>query len=81
MSALYNVHAKKKATNLTINSDLLTKAKKLHINISSSLEQTLIQIIKEKESQNWEAQNKSSIEKYNERVTDHGSFGDEMRNF
>ena len=81
MTALYNAHAKKKATNLSINSDLLKKAKELHINISNSLEKTLIQLIKEKEIKNWEAENKTSINSYNERVTKHGSFGDEMRNF
>jgi len=81
MIALFNPHAKKKATNLSINSDLLKKAKELHINISNSLEKTLIQLIKEKEIKNWEKQNKTSINSYNDRVTKHGSFGDEMRSF
>jgi len=53
MTALYNPHAKKKATNLSINSDLLKKAKELHINISNSLEKTLIELIKEQEAKKW----------------------------
>lgn len=81
MTALYDSNAKKKATNLSINSDLLKKAKELHINISNSLEKTLIELIKEKEMQNWEAQNKTSIKSYNERVSKHGTFSDDIRSF
>jgi antitoxin CcdA len=81
MTALYNPHAKKKATNLSINSDLLKKAKELHINISNSLEKTLIELIKEKEMKNWESQNKTSIDSYNERVSKDGAFSDEIRSF
>jgi len=81
MIALYDSHAKKKATNLSINSDLLKKAKELKINISNSLEKTLIELIKKQEIKNWETQNKTSITSYNERVSKNGTFGDEMRSF
>lgn len=81
MTALYDSHAKKKATNLSINSDLLKKAKELHINISNSLEKTLIELIKEQEMKNWEAKNKTSINSYNKRVAKNGTFSDEIRSF
>ena len=81
MTSLYDSHAKKKATNLSINSDLLKKAKELHINISNSLEKTLINLIKEAEMKNWENENKSSINSYNERVSKHGTFSDAVRSF
>lgn len=81
MTTFFNPHAKKKATNLSINSDLLQKAKELHINISNSLEKTLIELIKEQEMKNWEAQNKNSINSYNERVANSGTFSDGMRSF
>ena len=81
MTAFYDTHAKKKATNLSINSDLLKKAKELHINISNSLEKTLIQLIKEKEIKNWEKENKISINSYNERITKNGTFSDTIRSF
>ena len=81
MTALYNSKAKKKATNLSINSDLLKKAKELKINISNTLEKTLVEIIKKQEIINWQKENKTSIDSYNNRVLDGGSFGDEMRNF
>lgn len=81
MTMLYNLEAKKKATNLSINSDLLKKAKELNINISNSLEKTLIELIKEQEIKNWEIKNKISIDSYNKRVAKNGLFGDEMRSF
>jgi len=81
MAMLYNLEAKKKATNLSINSDLLKKAKELNINISNSLEKTLIELIKEQEIKNWETKNKISIDSYNKRVAKNGLFGDEMRSF
>lgn len=81
MTTFFNPHAKKKATNLSINSDLLKKAKELHINISNSLEKTLIELIKEQEMKNWEAKNKTSINSYNERVAKNGTFSDDIRSF
>jgi len=81
MTALYDYQAKKKATNLSINSDLLKKAKELKINISNSLEKTLVELIKKQEIKNWEKENKSSIDSYNQRVSKNGAFSDEMRTF
>ena len=81
MTALYDPDAKKKATNLSINSDLLQKAKELKINISSCLEKTLAQLVREKEIQNWEEQNKKSLDSYNDRITKNGLFSDDVRSF
>ena len=53
MTATYNKSAKKKATNISINSDLLEKAKKYKINISANVEKTLEEIIRQYEIQNW----------------------------
>ena len=41
MQALYDFDAPKKATNLSLNSDLLKKTKALNINLSATLEQAL----------------------------------------
>jgi antitoxin CcdA len=81
MTALYDSNAKKKATNLSINSDLLKKAKELKINISNLLEKTLVELVKKQEMKNWELQNKTSIDSYNERVSKFGTFSDDMRSF
>ena len=68
MTAIYNKNAKKKATNISINSDLLEKAKQYKINISANVEKTLEALIYEYEKANWEEQNRVAIEDYNKRV-------------
>lgn len=81
MTMIYDKTARKKATSLTINSDLLQKAKDLGINISSCLEQTLEQKVKEQKAKNWQDKNKEAIEHYNIRVEKYGVFSSEMRSF
>ena len=81
MTAIYNRDAKKKATNVSINSDLLEKAKKYRINISANVEKTLEKIVREYEIQNWEKENKEAINSYNQRISENGSFSDGLRSF
>ncbi|MGE4444951.1 MAG: type II toxin-antitoxin system CcdA family antitoxin [Candidatus Altimarinota bacterium] len=81
MTAIYNKDAKKKATNISINSELLEKAKKYKINISANVEKTLEELIRQYEIQNWEKENKEAIESYNERIAKNGVFSDASRSF
>ncbi len=81
MYAVYNKNAKKKATNVTINSDLLEKAKAYKINISKNFEAYLAQLVREKEEENWLKENKEAIEKQNKRIEKFGSFSDGIRRF
>ncbi|MCG3705645.1 type II toxin-antitoxin system CcdA family antitoxin [Aliarcobacter butzleri] len=81
MTAIYNKDAKKKATNISINSELLEKAKKYKINISANVEKTLEELIKQHEIQNWEKENKEAIEDYNQRIAQNGVFSDGLRSF
>lgn len=81
MTAIYNKDAKKRATNISINSDLLEKAKKYKINISANVEKTLEELIKQEEIKNWEKENKEAIESYNERIAKNGVFSDGLRSF
>lgn len=81
MTAIYNKNAKKKATNISINSDLLEKAKQYKINISANVEKTLEILIYEYEKANWEEQNRVAIEDYNKRVKKEGLFSDHFRSF
>ncbi|CAI4162206.1 hypothetical protein ALT717_470002 [Alteromonas macleodii] len=51
MQDLYDIHAPKKATNLSLNSDLLQKARDLKVNLSATLEQALkdkLKVLKKK---------------------------------
>jgi antitoxin CcdA len=81
MTAIYNKNAKKKATNISINSDLLEKAKQYKINISANVEKTLEALIYEYEKANWEEQNRVAIDDYNKRVKKEGLFSDNFRSF
>jgi antitoxin CcdA len=81
MSAVYDETAIKKATNVTINSDLLQKAKSYKINISKNFEAYLSEVVRKREEQQWLEENKSAIDAFNERVEKVGLFSDEHRRF
>ena len=81
MLPLYNTSAPKKATNLSINSDLLNKAKEMDINLSAALEQTLTDLLGQRRREQWLADNRDAIDAYNRHVEKHGSFGDGLRSF
>lgn len=81
MPPLYNRQAPKKATNLSLNSDLLKRSRALNINLSATLEQALSNKLAEKETEKWQGQNKNAIKAYNEFVEKHGAFGDEYKAF
>lgn len=55
----------KKTTNVSINSDLLEKAKGLHINLSATLEQALAEQLRTKQRAQWLQENAGAIEAYN----------------
>ncbi len=78
---LYNTHAPKKATNLSINSDLLQKAKEHRINLSKALEQRLIEMLLEEQRRRWREENRDAIEAYNLRIEAGGAFSDGLRGF
>ena len=81
MNPLFDANAPKKATNLSINSDLLIKSRSMHINLSATLEQALSQELAKREAQKWKDEHKAAIKAYNEFVEEHGCFGDEFRTF
>lgn len=81
MLPLYDPNAPKKPTNLSINSDLLKKAKELDINLSATLEQALTAQLKAKQAQLWLEQNKDAIAAYNQSVDAQGVFSDGLRSF
>lgn len=81
MQSLYNLDAPKKATNLSLNSDLLIKSKALNINLSATLEQALKDKLATTKSKTWAKENKNSIKVYNEFIEENGCFGDEFRSF
>lgn len=81
MQTAYDTQAPKRAANLSINADLLNKAKELNINLSATLEQALVEVLRKKARDQWVAENKAAMEAYNEHVDKHGVFSDGTRSF
>ena len=71
----------KRAANVSINSELLRKAKALNINLSATLESALGDLVKARERELWKQNNKAAIEAYNRLVEKHGTFSDGVRPF
>lgn len=81
MKDIYDYKAPKKPTNLSINSDLLSKARSLDINLSATLEEALNNILASKAADEWKKQNAKAISAYNGFVEQHGCLGDSHRSF
>ena len=81
MGTLFDSDAPKKATNLSINSDLLSKARAMNINLSATLEQAQKDTLVSAGSGESAHENPNAIRVYNEFVEEYGCFGEEYRKF
>jgi antitoxin CcdA len=81
MNPAYDTKAPKKATNLSINADLLNRARALDINLSATLEQALVEALRQHQRERWLAENRGAIAAYNDHVEKHGDFSDGARTF
>lgn len=81
METLFDTDAPKKATNLSVNSDLLRKSRALDINLSATLEQALQAKLARASADNWGKENRKAIRAYNEFVEGNGCFGAEYQEF
>lgn len=79
MHDIYNHNAPKKPTNLSINSDLLGKAKDLKINLSAALESTLEAQVRLSTREKWLKDNKKAIASLNDLAENNGLFSDSYR--
>ena len=77
----YDPKAPKKAVNLSINADLLGKARGLGVNLSAEMEARLTEIVRAAERERWIAENREAIEDHNRRVEQHGLWSDGLRQF
>lgn len=81
MQSTHNANAPKKAANLSINEDLLARAREMNINLSATLEQALSEALRQRQREQWLADNKEAISAYNAHVEKHGVFSDGLRSF
>lgn len=81
MKYSHDERAPKKATNLSLNKDLLIEAKRLKINLSATLEYALVEEVKVRQEQEWIKNNKASLEACNKLADENGLFSDTFRDF
>lgn len=72
---------RKKATNLSIDADLVAEAKELGIGLSRFMEEKLALEIKRRRASAWRREAREAMRAYNEFVERHGIFGEEFRSF
>ena len=78
---LYDPNARKKPTNLSLNSDLLQQARDLRINLSQTLERCLAQMLLDEKRRVWREENRKAIDAYNCRIKEKGVFSNKLRGF
>lgn len=81
MHESYNRDAPKKPANLSVNSDLLRKAKDYGLNLSAIMEVALAEEVKKRQREQWREENAGAVAAYNEHVAENGVFSDKLRSF
>lgn len=81
MATSYDHQAPKRPANLSINADLLAKARDLKINLSATLEQALVEVLRQRQREQWLAENQAAIDAYNQQIEAQGVFSDGLRSF
>ena len=71
----------KRATNVSVRSDLLEAAREAGINLSAALERALMDELASVKREKWRQENREAVAAYNEHVEKHGTFSDDVRSF
>ncbi len=71
----------KKATNLSVNADLLKMARRRKINLSTTLEAALREKLHAESHREWLAENERALDEYAQHVAAAGVFSDGLRRF
>ena len=79
--ALYDREASRKPTSLSVNSDLLEKARELGVDVATTLEEALASEVQKRQREAWLEANREAIEVYNELVARDGVFSAGLRDF
>jgi antitoxin CcdA len=69
----------KKATNVSIRSDLLDAARDMKINLSKEFEHHLEEVVRKNRAEQWLKDNREAFDAYNRYVETHGIWSDEYR--
>jgi antitoxin CcdA len=71
----------KKATNVSIRSDLLEAARDMKINLSKEFEHHLEEVVRKNRAEQWLKDNRAAIEAYNKHIERDGLWSDGLRTF
>jgi antitoxin CcdA len=77
MARPYDHSAPKKPANLSINSDLLARARRLKLNLSAPLERALAEKVQQAERARWLEENRSAIAAANRLADEEGRFAED----
>ncbi len=81
MQTTLDTQSPKKATNLSINKELLEEARSLNINLSATLEQALMEKVREEKRKQWLQNNREAMDACNALSEENGLFADKYRVF
>lgn len=71
--------SRKRAVNLFVDSGLLDEAKRLHVNVSETLERRLHAIVKAEQEKRWLEENREAIASINSFIDRHGLLASRLR--
>ena len=71
----------KRATNVSVRSDLLVAAREAGVNLSAPLERALTEELAVVKRKKWREENRDAIQAYNEHIEKDGVFSDGVRRF
>jgi antitoxin CcdA len=72
---------RRRSTNLTIDSSLVSEGKAAGLNLSKIAEDAIRLALRSKQQEQWLKENAEAIEAYNRRIEEHGVFSDGLRRF
>jgi antitoxin CcdA len=72
---------RKRATNVSIDEDILAAAKTMKINLSETLEEELRKRVQAERDEKWRKENRAAIESYNRFIEKNGVFGAEFQDW
>lgn len=81
MNAVFDPRSPKKACNVSVNEDLLRQARELGINLSQTLEQELVRLVRAAKARQWAAENQDAIESQTRWIAKHGLLSNHQRFF
>ena len=76
-----NHSSPKRATNVSVRSDLLAAARDAGLNLSAALERALTEELAQVKRKQWREENRDAVAAYNEHVEKHCVFSVDVRSF